>query len=509
MRATIAASITDRFFGSPCSDPLPNSIQWLEIRSDLTGDLATDRVRRRFEGTTIYCLRSAEMGGSFDGTREERCDRLLRAANHYDLVDLEAPADLDQHLLDRIPPEKRIVSWSGVFTSRAALQFTLARMLQVEARLYRITPRVARTAHAIEVLSFLAAAGRPDLVAFAIGRSWFWTRLIAPHLGAPIVFGTPSETFGELGEPPASRLADDYGFPDLLRPTHIFGIVGNPAFHSLSPRIHNSGYRWSGSPGLFVPFETGSFEEIWRELVESQALADLGICVGGLTVASPFKEAALGFATRLSAAVEESGSTNLLVRSGDDWVAETTDPDGILDCLRDAGVDPREHHAAVIGCGGAGRPIALALHEAGARVTLINRGLERGLLARRLLGLPFVPLSSFSPAPYSLIVNATPVGRNDGQAPFELGGLKPGTVVVDLVYGSAVTPLIEAARASGCIAIDGRRILLAEVLCQFRQMVGAAMPRHLAESILGFDQPRLEQTPASPPVVLAAAGGES
>ncbi len=488
MAATIAASIMDiSFVGSRAFDALPQYIHWLEIRSDLTGDLEPSRMRSRFSGEVIYTLRTSAAGGSFDGSRDERWARLTSAASKYDLVDLEADSDLEKELLRGISPEKRILSWSGRYTTRAALESVFARMSGIEARVYRIAPYVEEAREAIDVLTFLASLGRRDVLAFANGRSGYWTRLIAPHLGAPIVFGWLGDTIGSSGEPSVWRLASDYGLPELRRPTHLFGIIGNPAFHSLSPRVHNAGHRSLNSNGLFVPFETVGFDKFWPDLVESDALSRMGIHVGGLTVASPYKEMALRYATRLSPAVEEARSANLLVRSGSEWIAETTDPDGILSCLQEAGVDPRAQNAAVIGCGGAGRPIAVALSAAGARVTLVNRGLERGLLARNLLGLPFVPLSEFSPAPYSLIVNATPVGRDDGQSPFLLDEMSPHTVVVDLVYGADTTPLIAAAREAGSIAIDGRQILLAEVLCQFRQMSGAEMPRGLAEEVLGFD----------------------
>jgi 3-dehydroquinate dehydratase/shikimate dehydrogenase len=487
MPATIAASITDMSaVGSLESDAYPH-IHWLEVRSDLIGDVEPGLLRNKFRGEVIYTLRSTAAGGSFSGHGGERSARLTRAVDRYDLVDLEADSDLDRELLRRVPPEKRIVSWYGPYTTRAALESVFARMSGIEARLYRITPYVNDARAAIEVLRFLTSLSRRDVLAFADGPLGHWTRLIAPHLGAPVVFGWMGETIGPSGEPSVWRLSSDYGFPELRRPSELFGIVGNPVFHSLSPRIHNAGHRALGSAGLFVPFETAGFEGFWRELVESEALSAVGIHVRGFTVASPYKEMALRYATRLSPAVDEARSANLLVRSGDEWVAETTDPDGILSCLLEAGVDPREHNAAVIGCGGAGRPVALALSAAGAKVTLVNRGLERGRLAQNLLGLPFLKLAEFSPAPYSLIVNATPVGRDDGQSLFPLEEMSPGTVVVDLVYGAETTPLIAAARAAGAISIDGRQILVAEVLRQFRLMSGAEMPRDLAEKALRGD----------------------
>src|SRR5919198_5275663 len=66
----------------------------LEIRADLTGDLNPDTLRAHIDGELIYSLRSIESGGAFGGNREERTRRLLAAARHYDLIDLEAERDL-------------------------------------------------------------------------------------------------------------------------------------------------------------------------------------------------------------------------------------------------------------------------------------------------------------------------------------------------------------------------------------------------------------------------------
>jgi 3-dehydroquinate dehydratase/shikimate dehydrogenase len=125
------------------------------------------------------------------------------------------------------------------------------------------------------------------------------------------------------------------------------------------------------------------------------------------------------------------------------------------------------------------------LDQAGADVTIVNRGRERGHLAVRLLGLPFVPLSDFSADGFSIVVNATPVGRDDGQMPFAVEGLSRDAVVVDLAYGQNPTPLIASAVAQGQVAIDGREVLLIQVRHQFHLMTGKEMPDDLARSLIG------------------------
>ena len=132
--------------------------------------------------------------------------------------------------------------------------------------------------------------------------------------------------------------------------------------------------------------------------------------------------------------------------------------------------------AAVIGCGGAGRAIAAALMKSGAAVSLINRGRERGDYASRLLRLSYIPLAQFSAENYDIVVNATPVGRDEPIAPFALDSLSDEAVIIDLVYGARPTPLVQHSRAREQVVIDGREVLLTQVRRQFELMTGDKMP---------------------------------
>jgi 3-dehydroquinate dehydratase/shikimate dehydrogenase len=281
-------------------------------------------------------------------------------------------------------------------------------------------------------------------------------------------------------------LIEDYNLPQLTPLREIYGIVGDPVQHSLSPRLHNAAYRALGYPALFVPFPVESFHDFWSRVVENGALESLGISMRGFTVASPHKETALNEATASSPMAQRAGSTNVFVRKNGAWKADTTDPEGVIEGLSRRGIELSGKKVAVVGCGGSGRVIAVALDQAGAVVTLVNRGVERGLRAHRLLGLPFVPLSEFTVDGYSLIVNATPVGRNTNDLPFKLKGLSQDAVVVDLVYGSQTTPLIAAAQAQGRTTIDGREVLYLQARRQFHLMTGREMPADLGLKILGM-----------------------
>jgi len=508
-KATLVATLTTAPSAAGLG-PLTGA-DWLEVRADLTGDLDPAPLRARFPGKLLYTLRSRGEGGAFESSADRRRRRLLEAASRYDLVDLESERDLAPELLQAVAPERRIVSWHGAAPGLAGLQSRFNRMLAAEALLYKLVPAAVQPGEELAPLLLLQALQRADVAAFASGLSGAWTRLIAPRLGAPVVYGAVGRVAGAPGQISLRRLQRDYGLPDLPPVEKLFGIVGNPVAHSLSPRLHNGAYRALGIPALYLPFHTAAFGDFWLEVVEGGVLEALGMPIRGLSVTAPWKAAALAVAGAESPLAGRIGAANTLVWNAGVWEAESTDPEGVVLPLAERGIDPRGKRALVVGAGGAGRSAAVGLATSGARVTLANRSAEAGERAAADLHLPFLPLADVDPAGFELLVNATPLGREpDDPLPFAVDCLAPGAVVIDLVYpldggvddagGEAELPpptrLLAAAAAQGAVAIDGREVLLDQALGQFRRMTGREMPRDLARELLGLPAPAARMAPA-------------
>jgi 3-dehydroquinate dehydratase/shikimate dehydrogenase len=468
--ATVAAPLSS---GLTEIHEIPKSVTCLQVRADLTGDVPATALRKHFPGTLLYSLRSSHSGGTFDGSARERQDRILSASLDFDLIELEADLDLSLALLEAIPPEKRLISWRQT-DGAADLESVFKKMSGIPARFYCLCSTAAKTSDGLRCLNFLRALGRKDVAVICEGPSGCWAQLLAPHFGSPLVFGQ-LEIAGARGEFTIQQLIHDYGFPALHPLREIYGIAGAQILQSPSPRLHNSGYRTLRHPALFLPFQVESFEDFWREMIEAPAMESLGIPICGLTIVSPYKEAAIAMAEAHSPMVYKAGSSNMFVRRNNQWEAHTTDPDSVA-AINGKYANGSGYRAAVIGCGGAGRAVAAALQQAGAEVTLVNRGRERGHRAVELLGLPFVPLSEFQAQAFSLLVNATPVGKNDDALPFAIDALDSGTTVVDLAYGKCPTPLVSGVLARGGSVIDGHDVLLTQVRKQFRMMIGRELP---------------------------------
>lgn len=472
---------------------LPPEVSVLEVRADLTGDLDAASVRRdllprSFSGELLYTLRSRAEGGLWRGSGDERRERLTAAAGSYDLVDLEGDRDLHSPVLEAVPAEKRLISWHGPATDLETLSQLFRRLAVVDARYYKLIPVVGRSGEELAPLQLLHSLGRRDVVAFAAGEVGMWTRLVAPRLGSPLVYGSLGEDPAAPGQPSVGRLVRDYGLPELPPVEALFGIVGRPVTHSLSPRLHNGAYRELGLSCLYLPFHVPAFGDFWLEVVEDPSFAAWGLPLRGFSVTSPYKASAQAVAGATSPLVECIGGANTLVLHDGVWEAESTDPDGVVGPLEERGIEIPGRRAAVWGAGGAGRAAAVGLARAGAEVTLVNRTEDRGREVARTLELSFLPLPEADPADFDLLVHATPLGRADSDGlPFDPEAVSTEAAVVDMVYRERPTALVERLRRRGVLVVDGREMLLHQAFAQFRLMTGRELPATLGRRLLRLD----------------------
>jgi len=229
--------------------------------------------------------------------------------------------------------------------------------------------------------------------------------------------------------------------------TTLVGLLGWPTSHSLSPPMQNAGFAALGLDWAYVPLPTPP--ERLGDAVRGLVAAGFA----GANVTIPHKEAVIGLCDALDEFAERAGSVNTLVIEDGRVLGSSTDGLAVTSQIEASG-----RRALVLGTGGAAKAVAAALEDAGADVVVVGR---------RDPGWPPAP------APYDVLVNATPLKDEVVVEPV------PDMQVVDLAYNADGRPtaLIEAARAADCHpCVDGLDVLLAQGAASFERWTGEAAP---------------------------------
>jgi shikimate dehydrogenase len=241
--------------------------------------------------------------------------------------------------------------------------------------------------------------------------------------------------------------------------TRVFALLGDPVSHSLSPRMHNAGFRAAGIDAVYVALRTmpGDLHAQMRMLTANG---------GGGNVTVPHKQhAATGPGSR-DARVQLLGAANIFGVAGDGMCLGNCDVDGILGAIDQLGIDARPW--CVIGTGGSARAVAGAARERG--VALAVRSRDAATAAAFSSWASSIGVALAVPDECGVIVNATPLGLRDHDAlPADPGSLPPTASVLDLVYRDRhPTPWVAACAARGMRGLDGKAVLLAQGIACWR-----------------------------------------
>ena len=249
------------------------------------------------------------------------------------------------------------------------------------------------------------------------------------------------------------------------------GLIGHPVRHSLSPVIHNAAFRELGIDWTYLAFDVLP----GAAAAAVDAVRALGIA--GLNVTRPHKDAVACAVDRLTPVAAALGAVNTVVPEGDALVGDSTDGNGFVAALAaDEGFDPTGRRCVVLGAGGAGRAVVLALVEAGAGdVAVVTRRPAPGERAARLGARVARVGTAAEVADADLVVNATSVAD---ALPLGVDAerLGPGQLVVDLGYEPPQSALLAAAAGRGATTANGVGMLVHQAALSLTRWTGAVAP---------------------------------
>jgi len=263
--------------------------------------------------------------------------------------------------------------------------------------------------------------------------------------------------------------------------TKVYGIIGNPVTHSLSPAMHNAAFAALGENRVYLPF---GVENVSDAVTGLRALD-----IAGVSVTIPHKESVLAELDEIDPIAERIGAVNTIAITtcGNRKKLSGTNTDWIgANRALEEKIDLKGCRAVILGAGGSARAIGFGLLEAGSSIEICSRTETRGRKLAAVLGCPWKSLAKPELCSGDILINATAVGMspNDQHSPFSRNALKPFQVVMDIVYVPRRTRLLDDAEQVGCTCVNGLEMLLYQGVAQFELWTGLRAPADVMRAAL-------------------------
>ena len=298
------------------------------------------------------------------------------------------------------------------------------------------------------------------------------TRILYKKMGSILTFGSNGKAVAP-GMISARELKLLYRADQLNDNTGIYGIVGNPVMHSLSPQIHNPGFHKIHYNAVYVPFLSESIRSFLT-------LAEM-LRMRGFSVTVPFKVDVVKYLGNITREVKQIGSCNTVVRVPNMWKGTNTDYYGFIHPIEKEIDDGRIKSALVIGAGGAAKAIVWALKMRNVKVMIVNRTKSKADELARLYGVGSDSLDNISlyEGKVDLVVQATNMGLHpyEDVNPAENFHFSGKEIAYDIVYKPKYTKFLLAAEKAGCSLKFGWDMLMEQGKLQFESFTGYHYPK--------------------------------
>ena len=460
-------------------DSVPDA-DLIELRLDSVSDPDVAGALAGRRRPVVVTCRPVWEGGGFRGSEDER-RRILGEALAFgaEYVDVEWRAGFDDVIA--LTGGRRIVLSTHDYASMPA-------DLGASARAMRATGaeviKIAGTAHSlrdcVRLLDFGATHGNQGrMVLIAMGERGLASRVLAGRFGSAWTYAGAISSVGQVA---AATMLEEYRFRSMTESTAVYGVVGSPVAHCVSPAMHNAAFRAAGLDAVYLPLRAADADD-FHTFARAVGLK-------GASVTIPFKVALGERVDEACAVARRIGAINTIRIVNGRWLGGNTDVNGFLRPLQDRNVPLRGMRAAILGAGGGARAVAIALASSGADVRVHARDRAR---AEQIATIVSAEAGPWPPEPgtWDLLVNCTPIGMYPDldRTPVEADALT-GRLVYDLVYNPKTTRLLLEAGVAGCQTIGGLEMLVAQAHEQFQWwtdvrpaagVMRAAAERRLAE----------------------------
>jgi 3-dehydroquinate dehydratase/shikimate dehydrogenase len=425
--------------------------------------------RERPRAVLIATCRGKEGGGLFRGGRDAQIEILAQAVRSgcgWCDVEIETAKHFARGELARaLSPAQVMVSHHDFQKTPRNLQGIVARLENAGGDAVKIAAQCHSVSDSVRVCEL--ARRRPDAVAIPMGEIGLAGRVLSLRMGSALAYAAVEQATAP-GQLSLEAMADLYRAEKITRRTRVYGVIGDPIGHSLSPLLHNTAFQARHFDAVFVPFLVRNLHEFLG------ALAGFG--VAGLSVTIPHKERILGFLDGCDPLAARIGAVNtVVVRGGGRLYGYNTDYVGVLRSLEQR-MRLAGSRVLLFGAGGAARAAAFALAQAGSIVFICARRPERARALARAAGGQVAARGDLKREFFDAIVNCTPIGMYPrGGSPLTSAEMNC-RMVMDMVYRPRETELLRLARQKEIEIISGLEMFLAQGFAQYEIWTGERAP---------------------------------
>ena len=425
----------------------------------------------------ILTLRAPDQGGVGSHTHDARHSFWMRAKELPKVL-----FDVEFEFVNRSPDLtidfNRVICSHHDFTSvPAGLNQLYEAMAASSAKVIKIAAQAADAVDCLPIFQLLdrARAEGRQLIAIAMSPAGIMTRVLGPARGSFLTYGSIDDDSGTApGQLTTRDLRELYRIDQVDSQTKIFGIIGKPVGHSLSPRIHNAAFAAAGINAVYLPIEVQDAIAFMRRMAHPKT-RELDWNLRGLSVTAPHKATVMQFLDGIDRTAKEIGAVNTIVAEDGSLLGYNTDAEGFVSPLRTKLGDLRDARCAVMGSGGAARAVLWALRKEGAEATLVARNRERANDLAQRFKAACPPQRPEKLSGFDVVINATTMGTRGPTAdetPATAEQLRGVRLAYDLVYNPSETRFLREAREAGCDTLGGIEMLLAQAVEQFKLWTG-------------------------------------
>ena len=445
-------------------------LDWLVTEKEIDTFLRDLAIRRSPSATLIATCRRLEAGGRFRGTIASQllvlAEALRAGCTWYDL-EIETASKCPPELLDVLLGDGHRLASAHFFGRKLPnLESVAARLWQARPDAIKIAANSSSLADALRLLRL--ARGRRNVVAIPMGDVVLPLRCLALREGSALSYA-PVETATAPGQVSLDALKSLYRADRISRKTRVYGVIGDPIAHSLSPQLQNAAFHARKMDAVYLPFLVHDLKDF------ISAIKPLGM--RGFSVTLPYKQRILRYLHDCDSLAAAIGAVNtVVVRGGGKLYGYNTDYIGVLRALQQR-ISLPASRVLILGAGGAARAVAFALAQCGAAVCICARRPQEGQALAKAVGGEAVARTRLEKEYFDAIVNATPVGMFPAvdRSPLTSDELNC-RLVFDLIYRPVETKLLQLAARCGIETVTGLEMFLAQGAAQWEIWTGERAP---------------------------------